>query len=233
MFRADPRRRDEPALEILRSLADRGETWLDIGAGGGRYALPLALQVGQVIALDPSVAMLAILREGMATYGIGNVQCVEDRWPSARPYAADATLIAHVGYDVDEFAAFLDAMEQASRRLCVAMLLERQPTHAIDALWPEIHGEPRATLPALPEFLALQLGRGRLVEVRLAARQAQAFSSPDDVLAMARRQLWIRSAGPKDLRLQALLRERLVERDGRVAMSWEPLAVGVVSWPPR
>src|SRR5262249_53751453 len=37
VFGADPRRTDEPALEVLRSLAQPGETWLDIGAGGGRY----------------------------------------------------------------------------------------------------------------------------------------------------------------------------------------------------
>ena len=42
-FRADPRRTDEPALDILRGLVHREDTWLDIGAGGGRYALPVAL----------------------------------------------------------------------------------------------------------------------------------------------------------------------------------------------
>src|SRR5439155_17445599 len=57
LFRADPRRRDEPALEVLRSLAHPDETWLDIGAGGGRYALPLALLVRRVIAVDPSAAL--------------------------------------------------------------------------------------------------------------------------------------------------------------------------------
>ena len=42
MFRADPRRRDEPALEALRGLLKPTDTVLDIGAGGGRYALALA-----------------------------------------------------------------------------------------------------------------------------------------------------------------------------------------------
>ena len=42
LFRADPRRTDEPALEVLRGLVRPGETWLDIGAGAGRYALPIA-----------------------------------------------------------------------------------------------------------------------------------------------------------------------------------------------
>src|ERR1700730_14502450 len=41
MFRADPRRRDEPTLEALRALVQPSDTVLDISAGGGRLALPL------------------------------------------------------------------------------------------------------------------------------------------------------------------------------------------------
>jgi cyclopropane fatty-acyl-phospholipid synthase-like methyltransferase len=39
-FRADPRRTDEPALEMLLGLVRPGDTWLDIGSGAGRYAMP-------------------------------------------------------------------------------------------------------------------------------------------------------------------------------------------------
>ena len=42
LFRADPARTDEPALDALLALVRPGETWLDIGAGAGRYALPIA-----------------------------------------------------------------------------------------------------------------------------------------------------------------------------------------------
>ena len=42
LFRADPTRTDEPALDALLRLVRPGERWLDIGAGAGRYALPLA-----------------------------------------------------------------------------------------------------------------------------------------------------------------------------------------------
>src|SRR5262245_56756414 len=64
-FRADPRRTNEPALDVLRSLVEVGETWLDIGAGGGRYALPLALMARKVIAVEPSDGMRSVLQQGM------------------------------------------------------------------------------------------------------------------------------------------------------------------------
>src|SRR5882672_9637939 len=74
MFRADPRRRDDPSLEALRALVGDSDTIVDIGAGGGRLALPLALETRQVIAIDPSDGMLNVLREGMAEFGISNIE---------------------------------------------------------------------------------------------------------------------------------------------------------------
>src|SRR5579864_9538562 len=66
MFRADPRRHDDPALDILLELVEPTDTLLDIGAGGGRYALPLALACHEVIALDPSAGMRQVLTASMA-----------------------------------------------------------------------------------------------------------------------------------------------------------------------
>ena len=133
MFRADPRRRDEPTLESLRSLVRPSDTVLDVGAGGGRYALPLALGAQEVIAVDPSEGMLRVLREGMAAYEIANIRVVGGRWPAvAAGLAADVVLIAHLGYDVEDIGPFLDAMEAAARRTCVAVLLEQPPPTEAD-----------------------------------------------------------------------------------------------------
>src|SRR5689334_3525906 len=81
MFRADPRRTDEPALEILRGLVQPDDTVLDIGAGGGRYALALALNCREVVAVEPSEGMRRVLQEGIAEFGIANIRAVNVRWP--------------------------------------------------------------------------------------------------------------------------------------------------------
>ncbi|MGI8926560.1 MAG: class I SAM-dependent methyltransferase [Tepidiformaceae bacterium] len=234
-FRADPDRTDEPALEILRTTARPGETWLDIGAGGGRYALPLARVVGEVIALDPSEGMLAILREGMSDHGITNVRPVHDRWPSTEPPAlsADVCLISHVGYDIEEIGPFLDAMEAAARRLCVAVLLAQAPASAAAPYWPLVHGEPRALLPALPEFLSLLLARGRLFEVRFGGeRRPIAFASAEEALtSFLRMQLFIAPGGEKDEKLRSLLAARAAA-DGTIPPAGAALLIGVVTWAP-
>ena len=65
LFRADPLRTDDSTLDVLRGHVRPGETWLDIGAGAGRFALPIAADLapsgGAVVALDPSVGMLGAL----------------------------------------------------------------------------------------------------------------------------------------------------------------------------
>jgi SAM-dependent methyltransferase len=220
-FRFQPEQVADPVLDALQAMVRSGEDLLDIGSGGGRYALPLATRARRVIALDPSPAMLATLREGIAASRATNVEVIEARWPMADPPTVDMTLIAHVAYDIDAIGPFLDAMERATRRLCVAVLFELPPPHAIDALWPAIHGEPRASLPALPEFLALQAARGRTCDVRLFHLPAPRVDA-DAFLARARRLLWLREGSDKDRALRALLgREPPQPRNPRV---------GVASW---
>ncbi len=80
-FRADPRREGDATLDALRALVTPDDTVLDIGAGGGRYALPLALHAREVVAVEPSEAMRSVLAEGMAEHGIDNIRVVETTWP--------------------------------------------------------------------------------------------------------------------------------------------------------
>src|SRR5215210_7199064 len=60
-FRMDPRRTGDPTLYVLLAVAEPDDVWLDVGAGGGRYALPLALRLQEVVAIDPSPSMLGAL----------------------------------------------------------------------------------------------------------------------------------------------------------------------------
>lgn len=233
VFKADPRRTGEDALDHLRALAQPGETWLDIGAGGGRYALPLALIVKEVIALDPSDAMLRVLAGAMTEYAISNVRPFPARWPLADPPTADVCLIAHVGYDIEDLRPFLDAMEGAAGRLCVAVLLSQTPAAPAYQFWPAIHGEARAPLPALPEFLALLLARGRLFDVRLSERPPVTYPAADVALNFLRQQLFLAVGSEKDRVLVRLLEGRFLGPGGEVRLSDQPGSVGVVSWRPR
>ena len=242
LFRADPRRTGEPVLDLLRALTRPDDAWLDIGAGAGRYALPLALSVREVIAVDPSKSMLGVLRDLMAEHDIGNIRVVEGRWPLDEDMAArlgvfpvaDVSLIAHVGYDIEAIDPFVSAMEAATGRLCVAVLMERTPASVAEPFWPPIHGEPRIPLPAMPQFVELLRERGRQPSVTVAEREPRRFESRDELEGFLRRQLWIADGGDKERRFHEELERLLVEDDDGVTLAGlAPLAIGVVTWAPR
>ena len=231
-FKADPRRTNEDALDVLRSLVEPGETWLDIGAGGGRYSLALALLAKEVIAIEPSDGMLGVLREGMAEHGIANVRIVQSLWPMADAPRADVALISHIGYDIETIGPFLDAMEASASRLCVAVLLGQSPPYLAEPFWPPIHGEARAALPALPEFLALLNARGKLFDVKLSYRNPIAYPAADAPMSWLHQQLFVAPGSDKGRQAVQLAGELITARDGRWSLSWEPVPLGIVTWRP-
>ena len=245
IFRDDPDRAGDPVLDALRRHARRDDTWLDIGAGAGRYALPLARTVGNVIALDPSPSMLDSLHGAMRQHRIDNVSVVAGRWPEAidaelGPLAhagalpVDVSLIAHVGYDVEAIGPFVDAMERASRRECLAVLMERSPAVLAEPFWPPLHQEARVPLPALPAFVDLLAARGRRPTVEMVEASRRRWANRDEVERYVRRQTWVASGTSKERRMQELLDDWLVANDdGTVGLSIaEPLKIGLVAWQP-
>ena len=236
LFVADPRRTDEPALEVLRAMTTPDESWLDIGAGAGRYALPLAFRVREVIAVEPSPGMRRALRAGIDEHGLSNVRVVAGTWPEALDLlaplpVADVSLIAHVGYDIEDIGPFLSGMEAATRDRCVAIQTDRSPASVADPFWPLVHGEERVALPALPDLLELLHARGCETEVIRVDRSPRSFDSVDALAAFLRRQLFITEGGDKDLRFRAVLEDRVVLRDGAWTLADRPAgAIGIVTW---
>lgn len=228
-FLDDPHREGDPVLEILLGLGGPGTRWLDVGAGGGRYALPLALSGRPVVAVEPSPAMRDVLEHGMAQYGVMDIQIIPDRWPAAAEGVdVDAALMAHVGYDIPDIGAFLDAFESASREWCCAVTMDRAPSGGFVDLWEEIHGEERYVLPAMRELLQILLARGATPEVRVVERRMRMMDE-GDLRASARRRLWLSEGSEKDQKLQRKLDEMLTDenRDWGV-----PRAVAVIVWQP-
>jgi FkbM family methyltransferase len=67
------------------------ETVLDVGAGTGRLALPMARLAKSVTAFDQSAGMLSCLQENMTAEGLKNIRCIQKNWQDV----ADGELEQH------------------------------------------------------------------------------------------------------------------------------------------
>ncbi|MDA0364565.1 MAG: methyltransferase domain-containing protein [Chloroflexi bacterium] len=228
---------ESPELEFVRALAQPGDTLLDIGAGGGRFAVPLAPHFASVAAVEPSPAMRETLAAAAADRGVTNISVHDLRWPASDGTAlpsGDVSLVAHVLYDIDGLGPFLDALEAQTRRTCVVLLGDRAPSTAVERAWRGVHHEPLHALPALREFLAVLGARQRRFDVRtFDARGGGAEPLPfDQAHAMARRLCWLAEGSEKDVRLGALLREHFGTADGTIALPPRLAFTALVTWLP-
>ena len=58
---------------------------LDIGAGPGTLAIPLAGKVRDITAIEPGAGMITALREQADKEGIKNITCIQKRWEDVDP----------------------------------------------------------------------------------------------------------------------------------------------------
>jgi SAM-dependent methyltransferase len=230
-FRADPHRSGDPLLERLRREISPQDTVIDVGAGGGRMALPLALHCRRVVAVEPSPSMCRVLEEQAHKYGIGNVTLVQASWEEAQVDPADIVLCCHVLYTVQNVEPFLRKLESHARQRVLIVLHQESPQSQTYPLWREIHGRERLSLPSLPQLQEVlrELGIDATVEM-LPPQLPRGFDSMDHAARDLSRRLYLPAGSPQEARLRELLPHRLVERDGQLYIAGAPPQVPALVW---
>ena len=233
-FKDDPHRTGDEMLDELRARVLPGETLIDVGAGGGRLALPLALTCSRVYAVEPSPSMCDVLRETAEESGIANVSVTQASWEDAAVEPADVVLSSHVVYVIQEIEPFVRKKERHARRLVLAVVFQSPPQTAMGGLWQQVHGEERLRLPSLPEFLPVleELGiRAQVAE--LEPRPVQTFESFEDARVSLTQRLYVRPDTAEEARLERALEDWLEEADGawRIRGS-QPIRPCIVEWEP-
>ena len=109
----------EGALDAIGALVRPDDTLLDVGAGAGRFALPLARRVKQVTALDHARPMLDILQRRAGAQGIGNLSLVEAAWEDAEVEPHDVVLAAWSLYRLPDMLVGMKKLIAATRRTLI------------------------------------------------------------------------------------------------------------------
>ena len=137
--------------QIAAIELDPDYTVLDVGAGTGRLAIPLAKEVKAVTAVDPSKSMLTCLRENMEKEDVTNTVCINKRWEDIKlgvdivPH--DVVIASHslAMLDIQEAVAKIDAAAKRSVYLFTFVTGLRGLMWMNDGLWKEICGERHQT----------------------------------------------------------------------------------------
>ena len=231
-FKDNPHRQGDAVVEALRAHLRPGDSLLDVGAGGGRLALPLALSCRSVSAVEPSPSMCAVLRETAGEYGIENVSITQSGWLEASVEPADVVLCSHVVYVVEDIGKFVGKLGSHARRLVLCVLFQFPPQSQIYGLWEQVHGEPRHRLPCLPEFLPVLEELGIRPEVtELETQSARGFDSLEEARQMITRRLYVAPETEAMTRLERALGDSLHEVDGTWQVKGtQPLRPCIVAW---
>ena len=233
-FRTDPRQYADPLLDHLLQQVPPGQTLIDVGAGGGRLALPLALHCRSVTAVEPSESMVDVLESQVRQHGINNVSTVQARWEDAVVEPADVVLSAHVVYVVQDIETFIRKMDTHAKSRALVVLFESAPMSRMYPMWRQVHGSERLSLPAAPEL------REVLQELGISYRQdvipgtpGRGYDSPEHALDQISRRLYLALDDPKREKLARILESELEELEGAWKMKGDtPVPPVVLSWSP-
>lgn len=121
---------------------------LDIGAGPGTLAIPLAPLVREVMAVEPGAGMMAILKAHAERDRIRNITCVQKLWEDVdlsqdlkTPYDVVIASLSLTMFDIREALIKMDAAASGSVHLFWFLDMPFWERMYAD-LWEPLHGTP-------------------------------------------------------------------------------------------
>lgn len=221
----------DPFLRRLRRLTDASSTVIDVGAGTGRFALVLADDVAHVTAVEPSSAMLAILRRDAQELGVANVTAVQGTWDEARVQPADVAFAAFVLTLVPDAVGFLAKLDATARHRALLYLGAYSIDAVLDPLWRHFHDAPRVPGPSYLDAVAVlhELGvehRVRVVEIPDHRR----WATIEDAVESYRDALLLEDTADVRTELAGLLARWLPGRRGAYRSPLRVMPAAIVEW---
>jgi 2-polyprenyl-3-methyl-5-hydroxy-6-metoxy-1,4-benzoquinol methylase len=142
--------RPDSSRDFILSQIDADSTVLDIGAGTGAWSVLFSARAKRVTAVEPSNAMIAVMRESLALEQISNVSVVQGSWPDVTVEPHDYSLCSHAMYACPDLAAFILRMASCTRRMCFLLLrapsLDGVRSEAARRIWGQPLDSPNFTI---------------------------------------------------------------------------------------
>lgn len=224
----------DPFLPRVLARVDETRSVLDVGAGPGRHTLAIAPKVARVTAVEPSPAMLALLRDDLKEQRIDNVRIVDAAWMDAKVEPADVVICSHVLYPIGEVVPFVRKLESHAREW-VFVYLRADPLPTDFGLWSEFYGEPLQSQPTHADLFNVLAQIGVLADVEVVrAPLTWFFDSLDDAVREVAGRLCLRAddAAAQE-KLRGLLASRFDADGGRILPDSGGVRSAIFSWRPE
>ena len=197
---------------------------IDVGAGTGRHATPLAARLEWVTAVEPS--------EGMRSHipPLDNMTIVASTWEEAEVAPADLVISSHVMYGVAEPVPFLEKMQRSARERVFVMMRESDLPHPAAELRRRLVGGTGPRLPRFSELFMLLVQMGIAPDVTylrypIITRYADMEEALTDCRALF-------GEGWDEAAARAALEELLKREDGELVFDGGVALSGVAHWKP-
>jgi SAM-dependent methyltransferase len=206
--------RPDPLLDFVLTQISLEETAIDIGAGGGRWTLPLARKARTVYAVEPSETMLGLLRRNISASGVNNIQIISTTWEEARVQPQDNVICSHAMYSSPDLAAFVRKMEDHALKRCY-LEIRIPPVEGVLgelalAVYGRRHDSPNAII-AYNALYSLGIYANMMIEDTI---YPWTDFSLEDAFTRVKRHLRLERSTAYDILIREVLHRRLSCHDG-------------------
>jgi len=216
--------RSDEFLQVVEPYLGPRKTLIDVGAGTGRHATPLAERLEWVTAVEPSEGMRSHIppRENMTV--------IASTWEDAEVARADLVICSHVMYGVGEPVSFLEKLQKSARERVFVMMRETDLPHPAAELRKRLIGGSGPRLPRFSELFMLLLQIGVAADVEFIRYPiVTRYASMDEALTDSRA---LFGEGWDEERARKVMEEILTTDGDELVFNGGVALSGVAHWKP-
>jgi len=213
---------------VARVFADLGATpdsrILDVGAGPGTLAVPLASRCAHVTAVEPATGMIEVMKEFALKEGVENLEVVAKRWESvdpaelSRPYDI---VFASYSLGMPDIRAAVEKMcSLATKRICLYWFAGSSPWEKwMIELWPALHGREYRSGPKVNVLYNVLYDMGIYPNIEMLQMPHTRIFSDLDAAVEDLKQEYRVETGDQEKILREYLSSVLQEKEGELVLS--------------